>query len=254
MKKAFTPVALAVALLVMGTMMLTAQPKPPAPDELKALQEILNAKTVDTRVAAVDSFVKAFPKSDYLNFALTAAADAYEAGGNSTKAIVYYQQALGANPKDYNAMLMLAAETARTTREFDLDKEEKLAKAEKYAKDGMALIPSATKPNPQMTDEQWEALKKDDTARGHEALGLIAVARKKYDVATSEYKTATETAANPQLATSIRLAAAYTDAGKPDQAIATLDKVLATPNLPDQFKNVAQAEKTRAEKANTAKH
>ena len=40
-------------------------------------------------------------------------------------------------------MLMLAAETARTTREFDLDKEEKLAKAEKYAKDGMALIPGA---------------------------------------------------------------------------------------------------------------
>ena len=73
--------------------------------------------------------------------------------GTSTKAIIYYQQALEANPKDYNAMLMLAAETARTTREFDLDKEEKLAKAEKYAKDGMALIPSAAKPNPQFTDD-----------------------------------------------------------------------------------------------------
>ena len=146
-----------MALLAMGTLMLTAQPKPPAPDELKALQEIVNANTVDTRVAAVDSFVKGFPKSEYLNFALTTAAEAYEAGGNSTKAIIYYQQALEANPKDYNAMLMLAAETARTTREFDLDKEEKLAKAEKYAKDGMALIPGATKPNPQMTDEQWEA-------------------------------------------------------------------------------------------------
>ena len=184
---------------------------------------------------------------------MTAAADAYEAGGNSTKALVYYQQALDVNPKDYNAMLMLAAETARTTREFDLDKEEKLAKAEKYAKDGMALIPGATKLNPQMTDEQWEAVKKDDTARGHEALGLIAVARKKYDVAAVEYKTATETAADPQPATFIRLGGAYTDAGKPDQAIATLDKVLAMPNIPDQFKNVAQAEKTRAEKAKTAK-
>ena len=101
--------------------------------------------------------------------------------GTSPKAIIYYQQALEANPKDYNSMLMLAAETARTTREFDLDKEEKLTKAEKYAKDGMALIPGATKPNPQVTDAQWEAAKKDDTARGHEALGLIAMARKKYD-------------------------------------------------------------------------
>src|SRR5579872_5044585 len=249
MKKAFTPMALTVALLAMETLTLTAQPKPPAPDELKALQEISNSKTVDARVAAVDSFAKSFPKSEYLNFALTAAADAYEASGNSTKAILYYQRALEANPKDYNAMLMLAAETARTTREFDLDKEEKLAKAEKYANDGMALIPSATKPNPQVTDAQWESLKKDDTARGHEALGLIAVARKKYDVAASEYKTATETAVDPQPATYIRLGGAYTDAGKPDQAIATLDKVLAMPNVPDQFKKVAQAEKARAEKA-----
>ena len=250
MKKVF---ALMFALLAMGTLTLTAQTNPPAPEELKALQGILNANTVDTRVAAAESFVKTFPKSEYLNFALTMAADAYEAGGNSTKALVYYQLALEANPKDYNAMLMLAAETARTTREFDLDKEEKLAKAEKNAKDGMALIPSAPKLNPQMTDVQWEALKKDDMARGHEALGLIAVARKKYDVAAAEFKIATETAIETPPATFIRLGGAYTDAGQPDQAIATLDKVLAMPNLPDQLKNVAQAEKSRAEKAKTAK-
>jgi tetratricopeptide (TPR) repeat protein len=249
MKKVFT----AVTLMAMGTLLLSAQPKPPAPDELKALQEIVNSTTVETRVAAVDSFVKGFPKSEYRNFALTMAADAYEAGGNTTKAIIYYQQALDANPKDYNSMLMLAAETARTTREFDLDKEEKLTKAEKYAKDGMALIPSATKPNPQLTDPQWDAMKKDDTARGHEALGLIAVARKKYDAAAGEFKTATETAAEPQPATYIRMGGAYTDAGKPDQAIAAFDKVLAMPNLPDQIKKVAQAEKDRAVKAKTAK-
>jgi tetratricopeptide (TPR) repeat protein len=249
MKKVFAT----MALLGMGAVLLNAQPKPPAPDELKALQEIANAKTVETRVAAVDSFVTSFPKSEYRNFALTMAAEAYESGGNSTKAIIYYQQALEANPKDYNAMLMLAAETARTTREFDLDKEEKLSKAEKYAKDGLALIPGATKPNPQVTDAQWDALKKDDMARGHEALGMIALARKKYDDAAGEFKQATETAAEPQPATFIRLGGAYTDAGKPDQAIAALDKALAMSNLPDQIKKVAQSEKERAEKAKTAK-
>jgi tetratricopeptide (TPR) repeat protein len=96
-------------------------------------------------------------------------------------------------------------------------------------------------------------MKKDDTARGHEALGLIAVARKKYDAAAGEFKTATETAAEPQPATYIRMGGAYTDAGKPDQAIAAFDKVLAMPNLPDQIKKVAQAEKDRAVKAKTAK-
>jgi len=241
-----------LALMAVGTLAQTAQ-KQPTPEEVKALQEIVGTTTLETRVAAVDRFVKGFPKSEYRNFALTIAADAYEASGNTTKAIIYYGEALEANPKDYNAMLMLAAETARTTREFDLDKEEKLAKAEKYANDGMALIPSAVKPNPQLSEEQWAALKKDDTARGHEALGLIAVARKKYDDAAGEFKTATETASQVQPATFIRMAGAYTDAGKPDQAIAALDKALAMQNIPDQIKQVAQAEKARAEKAKTAK-
>jgi len=249
MRNVFT----AVALLAIGTLLLTAQPKPPSAEELPALQAIVNATTVEARVAAADSFVKSFPKSEYRPFALTMAAEAYEMGGNITKAIIYYQQVLEVSPKDYNAMLMLAAETARTTREFDLDKEEKLAKAEKYANDGMALIPSATKPNPQLTDEQWEGLKKDDLARGHEALGLIAVARKKYDAAIGEFDTATKTATQVQPATFIRLGGTYTDAGKPDQAIAILDKVLAMPNLPDQIKQVATSERARAEKAKTAK-
>jgi len=117
----------------------------------------------------------------------------------------------------------------------------------------MALIPTATKPNPQLTDDQWANLKKEDTARGHEALGLIAVARKKYDDAAGEFKLATETSPEPQAATFVRMAGAYTDGGKPDQAIAALDKVLAMPNLPDQIKQVAQAEKTRAEKVKSAK-
>jgi tetratricopeptide (TPR) repeat protein len=90
-------------------------------------------------------------------------------------------------------------------------------------------------------------------ARGHEALGLIAGARKKNDVAASEYKLAIETAAEPQPTTYIRMAGAYTDSGKPDEAIAALDKVLAMPNLPDQFKKVAQSEKDRAQKVKTAK-
>jgi tetratricopeptide (TPR) repeat protein len=252
MKKVFT----AVALLAMGTMLLTAQPKPSSPEEVKALQAIMATTTVDTRVAAVDSFIKDFPKSEFRAAVLNMAADAYETTGNSTKAIIYYQQVLEVAPKDYNgviAMLMLAAETARTTREFDLDREEKLAKAEKYAKDAMAAIPSAAKPNPQATDAQWADTKKDDLARGHEALGLIAMARKKYDDAASEFKISTETASQPAPATFIRMAGAYTDAGKPDLAIPVLDKVLAMPNLPDQFKKVAQSEKTRAEKAKTAK-
>ena len=47
----------------MGTLLLPRTEAAP-PEELKALQEILNANAVDTRVAAVDSFVKPSPRAN----------------------------------------------------------------------------------------------------------------------------------------------------------------------------------------------
>ena len=56
---------------------------------------------------------------------------------------VYAERTLEADPKNFGAMLMLSSGIAQRTREFDLDKEEKLAKSEKYANSAIALIKSA---------------------------------------------------------------------------------------------------------------
>jgi len=44
----------------------------------------------------------------------------------------------------------------------------------------------------------------------------------------------------------VRLAQVYNMAGKPDDAIALLDKMTARPDLPVQLKQYAQAERVRA--------
>ena len=74
----------------------------------------------------------------------------------------------------------------------------------------------------------------------------MAVVRKKYDVAITEYKAAIDGAATPDPATMVRLASAYGSAGKYDEQIATLDKVLAIPDVHPQVKQVASQEKARA--------
>jgi uncharacterized protein HemY len=79
---------------------------------------------------------------------------------------------------------------AQHTKEFDLDREEKLAQVEKYAKTALELLKDAPKPNPNITDDQWTAAKKDFASEAHTALGMGAMARKKYDVAESEFKLA----------------------------------------------------------------
>jgi tetratricopeptide (TPR) repeat protein len=145
-------------------------------------------------------------------------------------------------------MLMEAAELARSTRENDLDKEEKLTKADKLAHQAMELAPAASKPNPQIPDAQWEEIKKEFVGDAHRDLGMIASVRKKYDVAVAEFKQAVTIPAEPDPATSIRLAAAYNDNKQPDEALAVLAKV-TNPAL----KPFADKEKSRAEALKTAK-
>ena len=77
--------------------------------------------------------------------------------------------------------------------------------------------------------------------------------RKKYDVAITEFKDAAETAADKEPATYVRLASAYDGAGKYDDAITTIDKVLAMPDLQPVVKQVAEAEKARAQQAKSGK-
>lgn len=226
---------------------------PKSPEETKAIQAVMQAQQPDARIKAVEELVAKFADTEFKSWAYGAAAEAAAAKRDNAKATFYYEQSLKADAKNYNAMLMLAGLMAQSTREFDLDKEEKLSKAEKYVKTAMDIIPTAPKPNPQVTDEQWEAAKKEDLAQAHVDLGMIASVRKKFDVAVTEYKSAVEASGGKDIIAMIRLAGAYNDSGSPDNAIFVLDKVLATPNLDAGIKQVADAEKARSQKMKTAK-
>ena len=236
-----------LAMLAATAVMMQAQ-KPKSQKEVDAIMAIQNAQTADARIQAVEELITKFPDTEFKSQVLNIAGDAAAQKRDNAKAMFYYDDALKADPKNFSAMLMLAGLLAQTTREFDLDREEKLTKAEKYAHGAMDLIPKAEKPQP-ATEEQWAGVKKDLTAQAHEDLGLIASVRKKHDVAVTEFKAALDGASNPEPATMVRLAGAYTDSGQPDQAVALLDKVLAIPNVSAGIKSVAQGEKARAEKA-----
>jgi tetratricopeptide (TPR) repeat protein len=141
---------------------------------------------------------------------------------------------------------MLGEILATHTRENDLDKEEKLSKAEKYLNGTIENLKTAPKPNPQIQDQQWEEAKKQLVAEAHNDLGLVALDRKKYDVAITEFKTAVD--GDPQATFSVRLASAYQQAGKNQEAIEICDKLLADPQLHPQIKSVAQSVKAAASK------
>jgi len=217
-------------------------PKPKSADELKALQALFGAAgKPDEIIAAGENVLTKFPDTEFKDTVLFLEADAYRQKGDKDKMQVYAERALQTNPKYYQADLMLSELIVQTTREHDLDRDEKLAKADKYANEAIASISTAAKPNPQLTDPQWEDIKKDLTAQAHDALGMSALDAKKYDVAINELKMAAEGAAHPEPAYSVRLASAYQGAGKNDEAIAITEKLMSDPTNPPQIKSVSQA-------------
>ena len=223
------------------------QPHPKSQKEVDALNAMFKAPPGDAQIAAAEELLAKFADTEFKSLALFLEADSYaRAKNNFEKAVVYGEQSLAADPTNYQAMLLLARQYASHTGENDLDKEEKLAKATKYANDAIPVITNAPKPNPGVPDDQWANAKKDYIAQAHEALGMAADVRKKYDVAATEYKAALDGAATPDPATMVRYAIAEEHLGKFDEAIATLDKVLADPNSAPVVKQFATSEKAKA--------
>jgi tetratricopeptide (TPR) repeat protein len=219
-----------------------------SPGESQAVIALFQAQqqnNSDAVIKAADELVTKYADSIFKESAFLAEAQAYQMKGDLDKAQIYNERALDVNPKSFQASLALGEMLAQRTRENDLDKEEKLTKADKYLNGTIETLKTAEKPNPQLPDAQWEEAKKYLTARAHNGLGLVALDRKKYEVAITEFKTAAE--GDPSEPTfQVRLASAYQMSGNNAEAAAICDKLLADPNLHPQIRAAAQQIKNAA--------
>jgi tetratricopeptide (TPR) repeat protein len=219
-------------------------PAPKSQNELKAVQAVFTASqqnNPDGVITAAEDLLSKFKDTDFKDTVLMMEAQSYQQKGDKDKAIIYAERSLAANPNNFQAALMLADLTVQGTREHDLDRDEKLAKADKYANQAITAVTAAEKPNPQLSDQQWADFKKDTISQAHDALGMSALDKKDYDKAISELKMAVEGAAHPEPAYQVRLASAYQSAGKNDEAIALAEKVMNDSQVPQQIRSVAQS-------------
>ena len=218
-------------------------PKAPAPKskaEVEALQAMqASVNDPDKEIAAVENLITKFADTDYKAIALYMEAEAYQKKGDFDHMVICADRVLEINPSDFQSELMLAKYYASHTRENDLDREEKLGKAEKYANSVIEAMKTMAKPNPQIPDDQWADVRKDFAADGYNAIGLANLTRKKYDAAAAAFKSAVDTNSRPEPAYMVRLASALQSAGKNDEAIVWCDKVTAMPDAHPQVKSVA---------------
>src|SRR5579859_7553676 len=125
---------LTISILALATTLpaLCADQKQPAPKskgELEALQAVFGAQDPDARIKAADALLTKYADTEFKGLALYLEAVSYQQKNDFEKMIVFAEQSVQADPKQYAAMLMLAKGIAQRAREFDLDREEKLTRA-----------------------------------------------------------------------------------------------------------------------------
>jgi tetratricopeptide (TPR) repeat protein len=228
------------------------QPQPKSQKELDAIVAMFQAPGPKERIDAAMALITGFADTEFKATAFYLASFSARDLGDSENMIVYAEKAIEADKQNYGAMLLLAQALAQRTREFDLDKEEKLGRAEKLAKDAIAMVSNAPKPNPDATDEQWEAGKRDFMSQGYEALGMAAMVRKNHAACAENFGKASEMAMQVDPAVLVRQANCLRQDKKLDEALAAIDKALAMENVHPQVRNAATEEKILINKMKAA--
>jgi tetratricopeptide (TPR) repeat protein len=253
MKRALRNIAaLTWAVLACGFSPLWAQAPKVSPKEQQALLAVQVAKTPDDRIQAIENVLTNFADTQFKVALLQMAVQSEQQKNDFAQIVFYSDRLLKADPKNAFAMVTLASETARHTRENDLDRDEQLAKVDKWAKDGIDAAKSMPKVAASQTDEELDRDRKDMQAQAYVALGMADVVRKNYDGATASYKQSLATEATPNAATLVRLAQVYLASGKLDNASDTLDLAINTPDVQPQVKSIAQSLKNDIAKRKSA--
>lgn len=213
--------------------------------EGEAVNAMLQAQDPDSRIKAADTLITTFADTQFKPYALYLEADAYAQKNDPDKAIVFGEQALDADPKSYQAAVLLCKMYANTTHANDLDKADKLAKIDKYGHTALDSLKDAAKPNANLSDADWTTVKNDLEGQAYFGLGIGAVYANKVDDANADFQKTADMDSDPT--DLIRAGRAYLDVKKADQAVTWFDKVINNAQAPAQIKQIATNDKARAQ-------
>ncbi len=222
-----TVFSLALPALAQAQAEAPSGPMVKSQEEGNAVTMCQQAPEADLRIESCNKLLTDFQDTEFKELAYYLLMLSHQQKNDFENMQLYAERTLEQNPENIGTLISLSYAIPIRTREHDLDKQEKLARAEDYAKRGLALIPAMGKLNPQITDEDWLIMKKDFMAQLHESMGIIASKRQDYPKAEESYRKMLQVADKQTGTMFFRLAEALKQQENYEEAMNMLDQSIA---------------------------
>lgn len=218
-------------------------------DELKAYQDA-SAKTDPTEMAAAaDAFAAKFPNSEMKGTLYARAMSLYGQANNSEKVIDEGRKAIAADPTNPVPLVQVASVLAETTRDTDLDREQRLDEAAKDAQAAIDNINTGLIIPPNAPPERVAGAKASILTMAWDTLGVVNLNKKDYVAAEQAFlKAADSSKANPDAVVYLRLSVAQDNLKKYPQALESATKAVQLAPQGSTAQNLAKQQQARVQK------
>ncbi len=218
-------------------------------EELKAYQDAF-AKTEPAALeAAADDFAAKYPNSELRASLYVRAMNLYSQSNNTEKVIVTGEKAIADDPTNPIPLVQVASAIAETTRDTDLDREQQLALAAKYAHAAIDNIDTGLIVPANADPQRVAGAKRSILTMAYDTLGMIDLNKKDYSSAAQNLQKAIDlNKANPEPVLYLRLSVAQDHMQQYSQALDSANKAVQYAKDGTPTQNLAKQQQARVQK------
>ena len=224
-------------------------PQAKTQEEFKAYQEVVAKTDTQQMEAAADEFAQKYPNSELRTVLYNNLLNAYRNGGATDRAIAVGRKSLAIDPTDPVPNVMVAMSLAQSTRDTDLDKDDRLNEAARDAQRSIDNIDTGMAIPPNTPPEKVAAAKAQLLEMAYETLGTVNMTRKDFPAAEDAFRKGIDAnKTDPDGVLYLRLAIALDNEKKYTEALQAVDNAIKYNQPGSEAMNLANQEKSRLQK------
>jgi tetratricopeptide (TPR) repeat protein len=199
--------------------------------------------------AAADEFAKKFPASELRELLYVRAMNLYQQQNNSAKVIALGRKAIELNPTNPVPLVAVSSAIVMDTRDTDLDRDARLAEANKDAQAALVNVDTGLQVPPNAPADRVALVKANLRSIAYDTLGVIAMNTKDYASAEQNFQQAADLMKDqPDSVVYLRLSVAQDNEKKYQAALDSANKAAQYAQEGSAEKNLAKQQQDRLQK------